>query len=114
VVVSLATVSVVTWALLNSGQERPAALIYQHATRERDEEIATAMGRCSPRSGGRALLGADRAPNRHDGRERLLDGYPGVWRTPGLSWGFWLERAKESNPHDQLGRSVTLNRREQD
>jgi hypothetical protein len=44
VVVSLATVSVVTWALLNSGQERRAALIYQHATRERDEEIATAMG----------------------------------------------------------------------
>jgi hypothetical protein len=25
-----------------------------------------------------------------------------------------VERAKESNPHDQLGRSVTLNRREQD
>ena len=80
VIVSLATVSVVTWALLNSGQERRAALIYQHATRERDEEIATAMGRCSPRSGGRVPAGVDRARIGHDGRGRLLD------RRASLGW----------------------------
>lgn len=55
-----------------------AAMIYQHATRERDEAIAAAMGRCSPRSGGRVLPGADRARIGHDGRGQLLDGRPAL------------------------------------
>lgn len=53
-----------------------AALIYQHATRERYEATAAAMGRCSPRFGGRVPPRADRARIGHEGRGRLLDGCP--------------------------------------
>jgi integrase len=59
-----------------------AALIYQHATRERDEAIAAAMGEvlASVRRKGASRSRSD-ARIGHDGRERLLDGRPALeWR----------------------------------
>ncbi len=40
-----------------------AALIYQHATRERDEAIAAGMASCSLRRAGRHKAPGDRARN---------------------------------------------------
>ena len=74
-----------------------AALIYQDATRERDEAIAAAMGRCSPRSGGRAPPGADRARMGTKEGDGFLMAARCILDT-GLTWDCTLERAKGIEP----------------
>ena len=75
-----------------------AALIYQHATRERDEAIAAAMGEvlASVRRKGpaRSRSGTYRARRKGAASSWL----PSASLIPGLSWGFWLERAKGIEP----------------
>ena len=57
-----------------------AALIYQHATRERMRRSLRLWGRCSPRSGGRVPPRGDRARIGHEGRGRFLDASPEAGR----------------------------------
>ena len=51
-----------------------AALIYQHATRERDEAIAAGMGKVLVRLAGRQRQAGDRARNGHGRPDRVLIG----------------------------------------
>jgi hypothetical protein len=73
-----------------------AALIYQHATRERDEAIAAAMGEvlASVRRKGTARKPIGHVPGTTEGNGFL----PTACVLPGLSWGFGLERAKGIEP----------------
>jgi hypothetical protein len=83
-----------------------AALIYQHATSERDEAIAAAMGEvlASVRRKGphgsplhRARMGTKEGDGFLMAAQCIFD----IWLELGVSC--WSGR-RESNPHDQLGR----------
>jgi len=52
-----------------------AALIYQHATRDRDEAIAAAMGEVFTTARRKGTTKADRARNGHGSGGRLPDGH---------------------------------------
>ena len=74
-----------------------AALIYQHATRDRDEAIAAAMGGVHH---GQAE-GHNQRPIGHATGTEAGEGFlmaRVVGRAPALIWGFWLERAKGIEP----------------
>jgi len=83
-----------------------AALIYQHATRERDEEIAAGMGKLLSEAKRRASGPADRARSGHAaGNASHDDRQRGADHASDLG-GNNKSGRRESNPHDQLGRSV--------
>ncbi len=74
-----------------------AALIYQHASRDRDEAIAAAPGNslaAAKQQAQRPPSGTQRARGRPKGFMILADAHLGN----ALSWGFGLERAKGIEP----------------
>ena len=86
-----------------------AALIYLHATRERDERIAAGMGKLLRMPGwpGRPVpRRRDRARNGHAARVMRRDGQRvSANHAPDRRRNEWSGR-RESNPHDQLGRCM--------
>ena len=81
-----------------------AALIYQHATRERDEAIAAAMGEVFASSRRKITSkGRSDATGTKEGRGVVI-ALAADWQERPLTWGSGWSGRRESNPHDQLGR----------